>query len=401
MYDAYRRIFDRLGLRYVVVQADTGNIGGTQSHEFHVLAESGEDHLLVADDESFAANIEVCPAGDEPSSVVAGEPASMETFPTPGLRTIKELSAALQVPESSLVKTMFYDVNETDKAPLQPICVLLRGSDEVNPVKIKNLLKLANPPRLLTDGEVLGLTGAKPGSCGPIGLAVPVYMDRGVERMRNYVVGANRDDFHWRNVNHGRDYEVTAVADLRLAKEGDLAPNGRGRLKSHRGIEVGHVFYLGTKYSKMMNIKHLDRSGQGVMTEMGCYGIGVSRTVQAAVEQSHDADGIIWPSALAPFDVHVVLLDPSDVGVAELCDRVTAALESNGLEVLVDDRDERPGIKFKDADLLGMPLRINLGARGLAKGEAEIIVRRTREKKTVEPSRLVETILELGRAFRG
>lgn len=399
MYNAYKTIFTRLGLEFRIVQADAGNIGGSQTHEFQVLAEAGEDSLLVSTGSDFAANIEVAPAID-PSSVATStaNPMPMEKFATPGLKTIQNLSEALKIPTQELVKTLFYSANEgfdpKDKS-LKPFAVLLRGSDEANPVKIKNLVGLVNPPMMLTDDEVKEVTGAWSGSCGPVGLKIPVYMDSGVAKLKNFIVGANEDGFHLKNVNEGRDFKATQVADLRMAKEGDQCPTGNGTLKSYRGIEVGHVFYLGTKYSKKMNATFLDKNGKSQLLEMGCYGIGVTRTVQAAIEQSHDADGIIWPKSIAPFLVHICALDAKSEKVMSLVQEWESTLEKMGMDVLVDDRDERPGFKFKDADLLGMPLRINVGTRGLEAGEVELVVRKGKVVHKVAPDKVIGLIQKL------
>ena len=396
MYECYSAIFNRLGVDFRVVQADSGNIGGSLSHEFQILAESGEDQLLVASEGEYAANIEICPAEDaNPTPVSSDELKELETFDTPGLKTIAALSKSTGVAENKLVKTMFFSASDGDAKDLKPIAVLLRGDDEVNPVKIKNLLGLANPPELLTDKEVNQITGAWPGSCGPVGLKIPVYMDKGVDNLRNYMVGANQDDKHLRNVNHGRDYQVKEVADLRMAREGDKAPDGKGTLKSYRGIEVGHIFYLGTKYSKAMNASYLDAEGVLQPVEMGCYGIGVSRTVQAVIEQNHDKDGIVWPVSIAPFHVHICHLDPSDESADGVAMKIYEELKSQGVEVLVDDREERPGVKFKDADLLGMPVRITIGARGLKNNELEIVERSSKEMKKVPPGEVVSQVVTL------
>lgn len=391
MHEAYTAIFKRLGVNFRVVQADTGAIGGNQSQEFHILADSGEDQLLVSEESDFAANIEICPAIDSFASKPPAEPLPMEEFATPGLKTIDALAKALKVPANQLVKTMYFAASDDPAKNLNPVAVLLRGSDEVNPVKLKNHFGLANPPLLLTDEEVRRLTGASPGSCGPVGLKIPILMDKGVENRRNYTVGANKDDFHFRNVNHGRDFKVTAVGDFRMAREGDASPDGKGKLKSYRGIEVGHIFYLGTTYSKKMDANYLGQDAALKPIEMGCYGIGVTRTVQAVIEQSNDKDGIIWPLSIAPFAVHICLLDPE--GEAKtLADKLYADLNAAGVDVLLDDRAERPGVKFKDADLLGMPLRINIGARGLAAGEIELIDRKTKKLEKVQPGAVFERI---------
>lgn len=399
MYAAYQAIFDRLGLSYRIVQADAGNIGGSQTHEFQLLAEAGEDALLVSDTTDFAANVEVCPAIDAQETPASNEEmASLEKFATPGQRTIADLEKFTKIPARQLVKTLFFSANEgldpKDKE-LRPFAVLLRGSDEVNPVKVKNMLGLKNPPLMLTDEEVKQVTGAAPGSCGPVGLKIPVYVDNGVAKMRNFIVGANEDDFHLKNVNQERDFKVTAVGDLRMAREGDKCPQSNGHLKAYRGIEVGHVFYLGTKYSKQMGANFLDAQGKSQAFEMGCYGIGVTRTIQAAIEQSHDADGIIWPQAIAPFMVHLCVLDPKDEAIMGFSEKLYAELNSQGIDVLMDDRDERPGVKFKDADLLGMPLRVVVGKRGLDNNEIELVERKSKQAHKVAPDQLVTRIREL------
>lgn len=406
-YEAYSAIFKRLGVQFVSVKADSGNIGGKMSEEFHILAEAGEDALLVSESGNFAANVEVCPAIDfSPHTSADVELRSIEKFATPKLKTIEDLSRALTIETKHLVKSLFYSTApEVDEGPasdatpsqsstkdLKPVCVLLRGSDELNPVKLKNLLGLSNPPLMLTDAEVKTVTGAWPGSCGPVGLKIPIYMDTGVQGLKNYVVGANEDGFHFKNVNHSRDYVPTQIADLRLAKAGDKNPNGDGVLNSYRGIEVGHVFYLGTKYSKAMHANFLNEKGESTPIEMGCYGIGISRTVQAVIEQCNDKDGIIWPSAIAPFHVHLCLLDPQDAETAQYANSLYKDLWADGIECFLDDREERPGVKFKDADLLGMPLRLNIGKRGMTANEIEIVTRKTKETIKVAPNEVKEKV---------
>lgn len=401
MYDAYKSIFNRVGAKYRIVQADAGNIGGSKTHEFQLLAEAGEDHLMVCDTCDYAANIEVAPAVDREAKASTASEEPMEAFPTPGLKTIADLSKALKVPESELVKTLFFSANEGSdpkNKDLKAVCVILRGSDEVNPIKLKNILGLANPPLMLTDEEVKQVSGAMPGSCGPVGLKIPVYMDSGVAGLKNFVVGANRDGEHLKNVNIGRDFKPSQTVDLRMARPGDLCPScGKGVYQSFRGIEVGHVFYLGTKYSKKMEATFLTPEGEQKPIEMGCYGIGVSRTVQAVIEQSHDKDGIIWPVAIAPFDAHIVVLDPDNQEVMQSAEIVYRDLGTRGLDVFMDDRAERPGVKFKDADLLGMPIRINIGGRGLQNGEVELINRRTKEMQKVKLEDAVDKAAELVR----
>ncbi len=402
MYVAYKAIFERLGLEFRIVKADTGAMGGDQSHEFQVLAEAGEDHLMVSDgDDGFAANIEVAEAIDsQPFAYNGGgdgaDELPLQEFATPKLRTISDLAKSLSVEERCLVKTMFFDgnsgENEKDRR-VKPVVVLLRGDDEVNPHKLKTLLKLSNLPLMLNDKEVLKLTSASPGSCGPVGLLkVPIYMDRGMESYKNYVVGANKDDAHLKNVNHGRDFQVTKVADLRMAREGDLSPDGKGQLKSIRGIEVGHIFYLGNKYSQSMGANYLDKNGKPQLVEMGCYGIGVTRTVQAAIEQSHDKDGIVWPVSIAPFHLHMCVLDPDDPDVSGVAERFYQELSQKGVEVFMDDRKERPGVKFKDADLLGFPLRAVIGKRGLQGDQIELVERASKNKTLLNVENFVNGV---------
>lgn len=404
MYDAYKAIFDRLGLNYRIVQADAGNIGGSQTHEFQLLAEAGEDALLVSDTSDFAANVEVCPAIDfEPHISKDSTLKEIEKFETPNQKTIADLATFTGLPEKELVKTLFFSANDgtnpKDKS-LKPIAILLRGSDEINPIKLKNVLGLTNPPLMLTDEEVKECSGASPGSCGPVGLKIPIYMDNGVKGLKNYIVGANTDGYHLRNVNHERDFKVEKLADLRMAREGDKCPNSNGKLKSYRGIEVGHVFYLGKKYSQKMNASFLDHQGKAQAFEMGCYGIGVTRTVQAAIEQSHDADGIIWPKAIAPFDFHICLLDIKDPAIVEHAQKIYQGLTKSGYEVLLDDRDERPGVKFKDADLLGFPVRITIGKKGIDAGEVECVVRKTKEQIKVPLAVATDKLLEIYRSIK-
>ena len=396
MYEAYQAIFNRLGLQYRIVQADAGNIGGSQTHEFQLLAEAGEDALLVSDSSDFAANIEICPAIDAELVVpLTDTEKSLEKFATPGQKTIADLSKFTGVQEKELVKTLFFSANDgsdpKDKS-LKAVAVLLRGNDELNPIKLKNILKLSNPPLMLTDNEVREVSGALPGSCGPVGLKIPIYMDHGVQNLKNYIVGANEDGFHIKNVNHDRDFKPTLIADLRMARAGDRDPLGKGLLQAFRGIEVGHVFYLGTKYSEKMGAFFLNKEGKSQPFEMGCYGIGVTRTVQACIEQSHDADGIIWPKAIAPFLVHVCILDTNDEKVMGLALQLEKDLESKGIDVLLDNRDERPGVKFKDADLLGMPLRVVIGKRGLDNNEVELVQRKGKVTSKIHPEQLMTEI---------
>jgi len=411
MYQVYKNIFDRLGLNYRIVQADAGNIGGSQTHEFQLLADAGEDALLVGDQSDFAANIEICPAIDadlkwEPSenfqlaleklkAAKSESPKSLEKFSTPNQKTIADLEKFTETPANQLVKTLFFSANDGSdpkNKDLKAIAVLLRGSDELNPIKLKNALKLSQEPLMLTDEEVKSVTGAYPGSCGPVGLKIPIYADYGVMRLSNIIVGANEDDYHFKNVNQGRDFQISNVFDLRFAKEGDRCPSGKGFLKAYRGVELGHVFYLGTKYSNKMKAHYLDKQGKAQPIEMGCYGIGVSRTIQACIEQKHDVDGIIWPKAIAPFDVHICLLDPKDEQSQKLAQDLSQQLLLQNLESFIDDRDERPGIKFKDADLIGLPVRVVIGKKGIESDQLDVVVRSTKESLKVSAKSLVEIV---------
>jgi prolyl-tRNA synthetase len=388
MYDAYKAIFSRMGFEYRIVEADAGNIGGSVTHEFQVLADSGEDKIIYCNKCDFAANVEVAP-NMEINEAAKPTPGNAELFDTPALRTIADLSKALGLPEKELTKTLFFA-----DADGKPVCVLLRGSDEVNPIKLKNALKMSAVPLLLTDEEVLALTGAHPGSCGPVGLSIPILMDLGIKNRTQFIVGANKDDKHLKNVVLGRDFQTTSVADVRLAQEGDRCPRClKGSYKQTRGIEVGHVFLLGSKYSEAMNATYLNQAGTATLIQMGCYGIGVTRTMQAAVEQSNDKDGIIWPLPIAPFTVHMCVLD-FDPTTFDKAVAIYKELEAAGLDVLFDDRDERPGIKFKDADLLGLPLRLTIGKRGMEAKELELTPRKTKQTQKVALEQVVPTILE-------
>ncbi|MDZ4661789.1 MAG: YbaK/EbsC family protein, partial [Pseudomonadota bacterium] len=334
--------------------------------------------------------IEVAPV-KHAGSTSEGKALNIEEFATPGQKTIADLEKSTGVPANKLVKTLFYSASDTPK-DLKPIAVLLLGSDELNPIKLKNLLGLTNPPLMLTDAEVKAASGAFPGSCGPVGLKIPIYMDQAVAGLSNFIVGANKDGFHIKNVNIDRDFKAIKTGDIRLARQGDPCPNCEGKYESHRGIEVGHVFYLGTKYSKMLKAEYLDDKGARFPIEMGCYGIGVTRTLQAAVEQSHDKDGIIWPLPLAPFAVHICLLDPGDSETAQVSEKIYQELGNKGVDIFVDDREERPGVKFKDADLLGMPLRIIIGQKGLKSGKLEVVERKTKAKHEVAPGDVVSFV---------
>ena len=387
MFAAYQAIFDRLGLEYRSVVADSGNIGGNKSQEFQVLAASGEDALMVCSHCDYAANIEIAPSQSAKEHYHGGI-SDLEAFPTPGLKSIEDLAAALQIEAKYLVKTLFFR-DEEGKA----YCVLLRGEDEANPIKIKSALGLGNPPELLSEEQVREVTGAGPGSCGPVGLQIPILIDEALSNYQSFVVGANRDGEHLRGVHFPRDFSPTQIADIKMAKSADPCPKCEtGKYRAVRGIEVGHCFYLGKKYSQKMAAQFLDENGKAQWIEMGCYGIGVSRSIQAAIEQSHDEHGIIWPRAIAPFQVHLCNLDPNDAAVASLCQSIRQQLESAGIDLFEDDRKERPGVKFKDADLLGFPVRIVVGSKAAESGQIELVRRKGLEKQVVEKEHLLAQV---------
>jgi prolyl-tRNA synthetase len=384
MYDAYCRIFSRCGLTFRAVEADTGLIGGISSHEFMVLADTGEETIVYDDEGTYAANVEraeVLPPAEAPTD----PPRPLRKVATPGVRTVEEVTAFLRIAPDRLVKTLVY------KTSKDPVAVLIRGDHDANEVKIKKLIG-ENDIELADPETVMKLTGAPVGFAGPIGLrSLRILADHAVRAQRNVVVGANEADAHFVDANWDRDFAVEQFADLRNARAGDPSPRGTSRLKTTKGIEVGHVFMLGTKYSQSMGATFLDPQGQPRLAIMGCYGIGVGRTAAAAIEQNHDTKGIIWPLPIAPFHLHLLPLSQSDkVGQAtrELYDSLTAS----GVEVLWDDRDERAGVKFNDADLIGVPYHLVLGEKGLAQGVVELKDRRTGAVTKLRPDQITAHI---------
>ena len=365
MHDAYAAILERIGLEYRAVEADAGNIGDSESHEFQVLADSGEDLIAYCPAGGYAANIEKARALPPERDTTAPEP--LARVATPGRRTIAEVSEFLGVAPARCVKTL---IVRGAQEPL--VALVLRGDHELNEIKAGRLEAVASPVTFAADTEIKTAMGCSVGSIGPAGLALPVYADESAAAMANFVCGANEDDVHLTGVNWDRDASAQ-VCDLRNVVAGDPSPDGQGALEFTRGIEVGHIFKLGTKYSDAMQLALQDGSGGEVPLIMGCYGMGVSRLVAAIVEQCHDASGIVWPMSVAPFDLHVVALD---YGRSEEVRKVADALHdaglAAGLEVLLDDRDERPGVKFADADLIGIPCRVTVGARGLRDGVVEL-----------------------------
>jgi prolyl-tRNA synthetase len=374
MFQAYRRIFERCGLRFRAVEADTGAIGGTSSHEFMVLAASGEDAIVSCDGCQYAANVEK--AELRHSGQAAPTPAAeLKKVLTPARKSVEEVALYLGTVPERLVKTLIVRTDEGET-----VAVLLRGDRELNDIKLCRLLG-CNEVELAPEEVVVAVTGAPSGFAGPAGLKLRILADFEVKGMADFITGANEKDAHFTGVNTDRDFSVETFADLRQAVAGDPCPRcNEGRLESWRGIEVGHVFKLGTKYSDALSAVVLDDQGKERVLFMGCYGIGVGRTVAAAIEQNHDEQGIIFPMPIAPFQVLVTMLNPNDAQVKDAAEKLYDELQAAGVETLLDDRDERPGSKFKDADLLGIPLRVTVGARGLKEGALELQERKGGER---------------------
>jgi prolyl-tRNA synthetase len=369
MHKAYTAIFTRLGLKFRSVVADTGAIGGSASEEFHVLADSGEDAIAFSDGDSYAANMEMAVALP-PATPRLSPTAAMTEISTPGAKTIADLAAQLKLPASRLVKALVFEGTEG------PVLFLVRGDHELNEVKAGKVAGVVKPLRMASN-EAIQSAGAEPGFIGPVGFKGKVYADHSVLAMADFVVGANKVDAHLTGVNWGRDVPEATAADLRKVVAGDPSPTGQGTLSIARGIEVGHVFQLGRKYSEAMGATVLDESGKATTLYMGCYGIGVTRVVAAAIEQNHDSRGIIWPDAIAPFQVVVVPLNAAkSQRVKETAERLYNELAAAGYDVLLDDRDERPGVKFADSELIGIPHRVVVGERGLEAGKLEYRHRR-------------------------
>ena len=375
MYDAYVRIFTRLGLDFRPVLADNGSIGGTGSHEFHVLADSGEDAVVFSTGSDYAANIEKAEALPPKGVERAAPQETMRQVPTPGVRTIAALVEGFDLPIEKTVKTLI--VHAADGGL---IALMVRGDHQLYEIKAENLDAVAAPLTMASEEEIRAAIGAGPGSLGPVNLPLPLIIDHSVALMSDCGAGANVDDHHLFGINWERDLPLPQVADLRNVVEGDPSPDGQGTLSITRGIEVGHVFQLGQKYSKAMNATVLDDNGQPTTVWMGCYGIGITRVVAAAIEQNHDAGGIIWPDAIAPFQLAIVPMNAHKSDrVRETADKLYQELTDAGIDVLLDDRDLRPGVKFADQELMGIPHRLVIGDRRLDKGELEYKGRRDSE----------------------
>ena len=393
MYDAYTRVFTRLGLKFRAVQADSGAIGGNASHEFHVLADSGEDDIAFSTESDYAANVELA----EAIPMVKERPAPSQPLAeiaTPGQHTIADLANFLQVDPSQTMKTLIVKgaADENDESPL--VALVLRGDHSLNEIKACKLLGVPEPLVMADEEEIREALGCGIGSIGPGGLSIRCIADRSAAVMADFVCGANKDDYHLTGANWERDFPEPEVADIREVVEGDPSPDGRGTLEIKRGIEVGHVFKLGRKYSQAMNATVLDENGKAAVMDMGCYGIGVSRVVAAAIEQNFDERGILWPEPIAPFQIAVVPLNGrKSPAVAEAAEKLYDELNQAGYEVLLDDRDERPGVKFADIELIGIPHRIVISDRGLGAGTFEYKGRRDAESQDVPATDVVGFIV--------
>ncbi len=389
MFAAYERIFQRCGLAFRPVEADTGAMGGSRSHEFQVLAETGEDALVACSSCRFAANVEQAECLATAASEIQRESPPLEVVNTPGLGGIEAVSRFLKRGLKCFIKTLIVEVGG------RPYCLLLRGDHELNELKLRKLLG-AQESRLADETQVRKITGALVGFAGPVGLkGLEIIADQALKGIRDGITGANQTDKHLLHVDLGRDFQVSRFADLRMVKGGDPCPRCGAELRSFRGIEVGHVFFLGTKYSESMSCNYLDEGGRERPMVMGCYGIGISRTMAAAVEQNHDKFGIAWPKAIAPYQVTILPLQMNKAPVVEAGEEIYKQLQEAGLEVVLDDRRESAGSKFKDAELIGFPVIIAIGSRGLQKQMVEIKPRQGGKKQEVPLAEVNAYVLEL------
>ncbi|RIM19699.1 proline--tRNA ligase [Staphylococcus chromogenes] len=387
MYDAYGRIFKRVGLNVRPVVADSGAIGGNHTHEFHALSAIGEDTIVYSDESDYAANIEKAEVPYTPSNVEKAPMQPLEKIATPQIKTAKDLATFLDRPLDQITKSMIFKVEG------EFVLILVRGHHEINDVKLKDFFK-TDQVELANDNDIRNLLGASPGSLGPItDKEIKVYADHYVQDLSNLVVGANEDDHHYINANIGRDFEVEAYGDFRFILEGEPLSGGAGIAKFAEGIEVGQVFVLGNKYSEAMNATVLNDQGREQTLTMGCYGIGVSRTLSAIIEQHHDENGIIWPKAVTPYDIHVISVNPKKEDQRELADQIYNQFNDD-YKVLYDDRQERAGVKFNDADLIGLPLRIIVG-KNASDGIVEVKRRDNGEKEDVHVDDLASYISKL------
>ncbi len=386
MHAAYTAIFKRLGLKFRVVDADSGEIGGSRSQEFHVLADSGEDAIVYSDEDHYASNVETASTSAE-GIITPAATQDLKKIPTPAIKTIEALCDSLGISAEQTLKTLIVEGNDG------PIALALRGDHELNAVKAQKIPGVASPLTMASPESIVKATGCGPGFVGPIGLDIPIYYDHATLGMGDFVCGGNEKDTHYTGVNFGRDLESPQTVDIRNVVAGDRTPGGKGTLSIARGIEVGHIFQLGTQYSEAMNATVQDPEGKNQIMSMGCYGIGVTRIVGAAIEQNHDDAGIIWPASIAPFDVVLVPINmhrSDDLKVA--AEALYAELTERGFEVLFDDRDVRPGVKFADAELIGIPHRLVISDRGLAAGELEYRHRSDTESQNLKREEVLKLL---------
>lgn len=387
MYQAYSNIFTRCGLNFRAVIADSGAMGGKDTHEFMVLSEIGEDTIAYSDTSNYAANIEMAPIVMKYEKSIE-EQKELQKVKTENQKTIDEVSLFLNVSSKQCIKSLLFQVDE------KYVLVLVRGDHEVNDIKLKNLLEADNV-ELASADVTKEILHCSVGSVGPIGVDdIEVVADYAIESLVNAVCGANEEDFHFVNVNPERDFKVSQFADLRFIQEGDPSPDGKGSILFAKGIEVGHIFKLGTRYSEAMDALYLDENGRSQPMIMGCYGIGVSRTMAAVAEQFNDEHGLIWPKKVSPFDLHLIAVNMKDEHQAALAEKLYSQLKQTGYDVLIDDRQERPGVKFADSDLIGLPIRITVGKKA-AEGIVEVKVRKTGEMQEVQEEKLAEVISQI------
>jgi len=396
MHQTYCNIFSRLGLEFRPVEADSGSIGGSSSHEFHVLANSGEDDIVFSTESDYAANIEKAEAV-APTTERQAPTKEVADVETPDQKSIEEVTAFLNISADQVVKTLIVEgaVEEDHQGPAPLIALVVRGDHELNEIKAEHIAEVAEPLQFASDEQIKQTLGCSTGSIGPAGLDIPVYVDRSAAVMSDFVAGANKDGFHKTGINWERDANITEVVDIRNVVEGDASPDGKGTLEIKRGIEVGHIFQLGQKYSEALGAKVLDQNGKSQTMIMGCYGIGVSRVVAATIEQNYDDRGMIWPESIAPYQIGIVPMGKSDE-MKELTETVYNTLTEAGYDVLLDDRDKKtsPGVKFADMDLIGIPHRIVISDRGLKNGTIEYKNRREEDARDIAKDEIIQFLTD-------
>ena len=393
MHKAYSTIFTRIGLDFRAVLADTGSIGGSASHEFHVLAESGEDDIAFSNSSNYAANVELAEA-IAPTNVNAEAQQTLTSVDTPNAKTITDVCEQLNIPAEQSVKTLLVNADEDCSSTL--VALVLRGDHQLNELKAEKLEHVASPLTMASEADILAATGCTPGSIGPVKLDMPMIVDHAAAAVSNFVCGANQDGQHFTGANWGRDAEALVINDIRCVVAGDPSPDGKGELLIKRGIEVGHIFQLGKKYSEALNATVLNESGKSEVVYMGCYGIGVSRVMAATIEQNHDDGGIVWPASIAPFQIVLVPINmQKSERVKTLTESLYQQLLDNNIEVLLDDRNERPGVKFADMELIGIPHRIVIGDKGLDRDVLEYRARSASDNQDMPVDAAIEQLLTL------